>query len=110
MGKTRNPESAFLATTTYHVAEEKKNAFQQAWSDAARLAQRQPGYEWTRTYKAIDWEDSPFQYISFRMWSHGDSYRRLETYDATWKELMARMSNTCTSQESAVYKIIVDDS
>ena len=30
----------------------KPRSRQANWSDQARLAQRQPGYEWTRTYKA----------------------------------------------------------
>merc|ERR1711972_967118 len=96
--KVKNPESDFLLATTYNVAEDTKKKFEAAWSDAARLAQRQPGYEWTRTYKAIDWEDSPFHYISFRMWNQNQSYNRMVSFDPTYKELMQRMSSTYTSQ------------
>merc|ERR1712070_991237 len=97
----RNPESDFLVATTYVVPPEKKKAFESAWSDSARLAQRQPGYEWTKTYKAVDWEDSPFHYISFRMWNEEASYKRMTTYDAAWKELSKRLDEVCTSSSSA---------
>mmetsp|Transcript_57411 Transcript_57411/g.124208 ORF Transcript_57411/g.124208 Transcript_57411/m.124208 type:complete len:161 (-) Transcript_57411:133-615(-) len=109
--KLRTPESDFLVATSYMVKEEEKKAFELAWSDAARLAQRQPGYEWTKTYKALDWEDSPFHYISFRMWSEESCYRRFITHDGTWKLLMDRLKNCLVSDEkSTVYKVIVDDS
>eukprot|EP00928_Gymnodinium_smaydae_P056708 TRINITY_DN40035_c0_g1_i1.p1 TRINITY_DN40035_c0_g1~~TRINITY_DN40035_c0_g1_i1.p1 ORF type:complete len:177 (-),score=37.02 TRINITY_DN40035_c0_g1_i1:93-572(-) len=108
--KLKNPESSFLVATTYVVPEDKKKDFEVAWSDAARLAQRQPGYEWTKTYKALDWEDSPFHYVSFRMWNEETSYRRLTNYDSTWKELTRRLEASCTSQQSTVYKTTVDDS
>lgn len=109
-GIHRAPESDYLVATTYVVPESKKKAFEIAWSDAARLAQRQPGYEWTKTYKALDWEDSPFHYISFRMWSEENSYKRLITYNDTWKELMKRLDETCESKQSTTYRITVDDS
>mmetsp|Transcript_123896 Transcript_123896/g.264103 ORF Transcript_123896/g.264103 Transcript_123896/m.264103 type:complete len:160 (-) Transcript_123896:138-617(-) len=103
-------ESDFLVATTYIVPEDKKKAFEVAWSDMARLAQRQPGYEWTRTYKALDWEDSPFHYISFRMWNEEGSYKRFTTYDATLKELNSRLAAVCTSSRETVYRVTVDDS
>merc|ERR1712113_486687 len=92
------------------VEEKDKQKFEAAWSDAARLAQRQPGYEWTKTYKALDWEDSPFHYVSFRMWNEERSFKRFEGFDSTWKELNKRLQATCTSAENTVYRIIVDDS
>merc|ERR1719348_1115730 len=99
----RQAESDFLMATTYEVPLEQRKAFETAWSDAARLAQRQPGYEWTKTYKAVDLEDSPFHYISFRMWNEEASYQRLTLHDVTWKELMKRLNAVCTS-ESTVYR------
>uniref|UniRef100_A0A7S1PQF1 ABM domain-containing protein n=1 Tax=Alexandrium catenella TaxID=2925 RepID=A0A7S1PQF1_ALECA len=104
------PESDYLLATTYSVPEAKKKAFENAWSDSARLAQRQPGYEWTRTYKALDWEDSPFHYISFRMWNEESAFKRMVTYDSTWKELLKRLGETFSKTEACAYRIIVDDS
>merc|ERR1719410_992343 len=103
------PESDFLIVTTYTMPHDKRKGFENSWSDAARLAQRQPGYEWTRTYKALDWEDSPFHYVSFRMWNEEASFKRMTKYDATWKELMNRMDQVCQSQNTP-YRVIVDDS
>uniref|UniRef100_A0A7S4V382 ABM domain-containing protein n=1 Tax=Alexandrium monilatum TaxID=311494 RepID=A0A7S4V382_9DINO len=108
--KFKVPESDYLVATGYRVPEAKKKEFEAAWSDSARLAQRQPGYEWTRTYKALDWEDSPFHYISFRMWNEEHSFKRFSTYDATLKELLRRLGETYTTADSSVYRIIVDDS
>eukprot|EP00931_Biecheleriopsis_adriatica_P105038 TRINITY_DN79639_c0_g1_i1.p1 TRINITY_DN79639_c0_g1~~TRINITY_DN79639_c0_g1_i1.p1 ORF type:complete len:162 (-),score=20.75 TRINITY_DN79639_c0_g1_i1:61-546(-) len=104
------PESDYLRASIYHVPEEKKKAFEANWSDQARLAQRQPGYEWTKTFKALDWQDSPFHYITFRMWSESGSYMRMTQFDNTWKELCRRVGDSCENQQDAVYRIIVDDS
>mmetsp|Transcript_42131 Transcript_42131/g.78321 ORF Transcript_42131/g.78321 Transcript_42131/m.78321 type:complete len:162 (-) Transcript_42131:185-670(-) len=109
-GKLATPESDFLLASFYEVVETKKKPFEANWSDQARLAQRQPGYEWTRTYKAIDWADSPFQYLSFRMWSEVGDYQRMIQFDSTWKELTKRVAETCSRQKDTVYRILVDDS
>ncbi|CAE7457320.1 unnamed protein product [Symbiodinium natans] len=109
-GKLAIPESDYLLTSIYEVPQAKKKAFEANWSDQARLAQRQPGYEWTRTYKAIDWAEAPFQYISFRMWDQAGSYYRMVQFDSTWKELTKRVAETCASQKDTVYRILVDDS
>ena len=53
LGKLTAPESDFLLVSVYHVEEAKKKAFEGTWSDQARLAQRMPGYEWTKTFKAL---------------------------------------------------------
>lgn len=108
-GQMRVAESDYLMATMYTVPEKKKKGFEGAWSDAARLAQRQPGYEWTRTYKALDWEDSPFHYVSFRMWNEEASFKRMVAYDSAWKELMKRLDEVCESR-STPYRVIVDDS
>lgn len=102
-------ESDYLVTSTYHVPEGKKKEFESVWSHTAQLAQRQPGYEWTKTFKAIDWDESPFHYIAFRMWSEAGAYRHFANYDPTLKELNSRLSEVCT-EKSHVYKVIVDDS
>mmetsp|Transcript_28681 Transcript_28681/g.75961 ORF Transcript_28681/g.75961 Transcript_28681/m.75961 type:complete len:158 (+) Transcript_28681:112-585(+) len=109
--KFRAPESDFLVMTSYATAPDKKKAFEVAWSDAARLAQRKPGYEWTKTYKALDWEGSPFNYVSFRMWSEEASYKRLDHFDSVWKELMKRLNETVEgAPKNSVYRIVIDDS
>ncbi|CAE8625341.1 unnamed protein product, partial [Polarella glacialis] len=97
-GKLEMPTSDFLMASAYMVPPTKKKEFEASWSDQARLAQRQPGYEWTRTYKALDWEDSPFHYVSFRMWNEASSYRRMAQFDQTWKILSERVADSVTSR------------
>jgi len=63
-----NRSSDHMEVTMYRVDKEKVKAFESAWNDESRLSQMQLGYEWTKMYKAISWENSPFQYISVRMW------------------------------------------
>mmetsp|Transcript_41565 Transcript_41565/g.75334 ORF Transcript_41565/g.75334 Transcript_41565/m.75334 type:complete len:160 (-) Transcript_41565:79-558(-) len=109
-GNMRPEQADWLVVTTYHVDEKKRKNFEANWSDMARLAQRQPGYEWTRTYKALDWQDSPFQYITFRMWDQESSYRRFIHGDPTLVELKRRMTELCRGEKSAVYRTQVDDS
>eukprot|EP00933_Yihiella_yeosuensis_P011059 TRINITY_DN118047_c0_g1_i1.p1 TRINITY_DN118047_c0_g1~~TRINITY_DN118047_c0_g1_i1.p1 ORF type:complete len:162 (-),score=23.12 TRINITY_DN118047_c0_g1_i1:164-649(-) len=109
-GKIEAPESDYLLATQYDVPASKKKSFEASWSDMARLAQRQPGYEWTKTFKALDWEDSPFHYVSFRMWTSSGDYRRFTNMDRTWKELSKRLTENCDKQQDTVYRIIVDDS
>eukprot|EP00930_Biecheleria_cincta_P071376 TRINITY_DN58888_c0_g1_i1.p1 TRINITY_DN58888_c0_g1~~TRINITY_DN58888_c0_g1_i1.p1 ORF type:complete len:162 (-),score=26.21 TRINITY_DN58888_c0_g1_i1:141-626(-) len=104
------PESDYLLASFYRVDEQQKKAFEANWSDQARLAQRQPGYEWTRTYKALDWQESPFQYITFRMWDQSTNYLRMVQFDPTWKELSKRVGATCTEQKDTVFRILIDDS
>lgn len=58
----------FLELTEYHVSKERMKEFEKMWNDAAKRSQSQRGYGWTRTYKAIAWEESPFQYLSMRLW------------------------------------------
>ncbi|CAL1127735.1 unnamed protein product [Cladocopium goreaui] len=108
--KLATPESDYLLVSVYHVDEDKKKGFEASWSDQARLAQRQPGYEWTKTFKAIDWSESPFHYITFRMWNESSSYLRMVQFDPTWKELVKRLKEVCAGQKDTVYRILVDDS
>mmetsp|Transcript_21556 Transcript_21556/g.57322 ORF Transcript_21556/g.57322 Transcript_21556/m.57322 type:complete len:160 (-) Transcript_21556:197-676(-) len=103
-------DSECLVVTTYTVEDEKKKEFEGHWNDTARLAQRQPGYEWTRTLKALNWENSPFHYLTFRMWGEVACFQRYVKYDDTLKELMRRVGLSCVAETSSVYKVVVDDS
>merc|ERR1711862_357477 len=105
----RDPECEYLVGTTYSVKEENKKEFEMLWSHTAQLAQRQPGYEWTKTYKALEWDGLPFQYIALMMWDEDTCYKRFMRYNETRKELMKRMTDLAT-EHPCVYKIIVDDS
>ncbi len=47
---------------------ERVKEFEKIWNDSARRSQNQKGYGWTRMYKAIAWNESPFHYLSCRLW------------------------------------------
>jgi hypothetical protein len=58
----------FLEVTEFKVPKSRMKEFEKFWNDSAKRTQVQRGYGWTRTYKAIAWEDSPFQYLTMRLW------------------------------------------
>lgn len=71
MERLKNEEDKkvdYLEITEYHVPKERVKEFEKLWNDSAKRTQVQRGYGWTRTYKAIAWEESPFQYMTTRLW------------------------------------------
>jgi hypothetical protein len=58
----------YLELTEFQVPKARMKEFEKLWNDSAKRTQVQRGYGWTRTYKAIAWEESPFQYLSMRLW------------------------------------------
>ncbi|KAF4730022.1 hypothetical protein FOZ62_003319, partial [Perkinsus olseni] len=109
--KQANRTSDHLEITYYKVDRSKVKEFEAAWNEAARLAQRQRGYEWTRMYKAIAWEQSPFQYLCMRMWSQKvDKDYFLRHNRNVHDELESRIEAASEGREMNVYKYVVDDS
>lgn len=58
----------YLEATEFNITKGRAKEFEKLWNDSAKRTQIQRGYGWTRTYKAIAWEDSPFQYLTMRQW------------------------------------------
>jgi len=58
----------FLEVIEYRMDRSRVKEFEKYWNDSAKRTQTQRGYGWTRMYKAIAWEDSPFSYLSMRLW------------------------------------------
>jgi hypothetical protein len=58
----------FLEVIEYGVDSSRIKEFEKYWNDSAKRTQTQRGYGWTRMYKAIAWDDSPFSYLSLRLW------------------------------------------
>ena len=58
----------YLEVTEFKVPKSRVKEFEKLWNDSAKRTQIQRGYGWTRTYKAIAWDESPFQYVSMRLW------------------------------------------
>ncbi len=67
-----NKTSDHMQVMAYAVPKEKIKSFEAAWNEESRSAQQKVGYEWTKMFKAISWEYSPYQYISIRMWGKKD--------------------------------------
>lgn len=67
--KEADAHTDFLEVTEYSLGSKSRSReFEKYWNDSAKRAQAQRGYEWTRMYKAVAWDDSPFHYLSVRMW------------------------------------------
>ena len=66
--KEEEQKADYLEIAEYKVQKSRIKDFEKMWNDSAKRSQSQRGYGWTRTYKAIAWEDSPFQYLSTRQW------------------------------------------
>ncbi len=58
----------FLEVIEYKVEKSRVKEFEKYWNDSAKRSQTQRGYGWTRMYKSIAWEESPFNYLSMRLW------------------------------------------
>ena len=58
----------FLEVIEYRMDRSRMKEFERYWNDSAKRTQTQRGYGWTRMYKAIAWDDSPFSYLSMRLW------------------------------------------
>ena len=67
--RERNKTSDHMDVTMYKVPHQQIKPFESAWNDQSRVTQMQPGYEWTKMFKAIAWDHSPYQYVLVRMWS-----------------------------------------
>ena len=78
--RERNMVSQHMVVTRYNVAPDDIKHFEQYWNDSARLNQRQHGYEYTKLYKAISMEKSPFQYFSVRMWARAEDEEHFLMY------------------------------
>jgi hypothetical protein len=58
----------FLEVIEYRLDRSRVKEFEKYWNDSAKRTQTQRGYGWTRMYKAIAWDESPFSYLSMRLW------------------------------------------
>jgi len=104
----REKGSNHLERTMYVVKEEDDAGFKATWNDLSRLAQRQPGYEYTRMYKAVTFNDVPYQYMSVRMWNTEEMSERFKQ-SPTAKELLERLEKYSTSRTS-IDEVVIDDS
>ncbi|AFZ79582.1 hypothetical protein BEWA_024310 [Theileria equi strain WA] len=94
-----------FAAYNVHDVEE----FEQNWNEQARIAQKQPGYKFTRLYKAYHWDRSPTHYLQLRLWR---SKEDLENYKnlAQQKVLEKRVNGAASETQFGLPVTIVDDS
>lgn len=99
------PMSDYLCVTTYRV--DNKKEFQKAWNEMSSFLQRQPGYEWTRMFKAIH-EDPEYDYVEMRMWASMGYLSKL-FQDPMVQELDNRITAQCKERKSVVNRTLVND-
>ena len=67
--REEDTKSDFLEVTEYKLdGKERVREFEKYWNDSAKRSQAQRGYGWTRMYKSVAWDESPFNYLSCRLW------------------------------------------
>ena len=99
--------SDYMEVSLFRVPSREVKSFEAAWNDDSRSAQTQPGYEWTKMFKAVAWDQSPFQYAAVRMWGR-------QSYRDSWqgsrvKEWLSKNSGGPRA-ECKKFVTVVDDS
>uniref|UniRef100_A0A3B0MZY7 ABM domain-containing protein n=1 Tax=Theileria annulata TaxID=5874 RepID=A0A3B0MZY7_THEAN len=90
----------------YKVEDEKK--FEENWNRLALLAQKQPGYKYTKLYKACYPDRSPIHYFKLRLWRNKEdleNFRNLEQY----KVLRKNLDESSSKVRFGSTKVIIDD-
>ena len=101
--------SDHMQVNLYRVPQKNIKAFESAWNEESRSAQQQIGYEWTKMFKAISWDYSPYQYICVRMWGRKEyvqDWLRDVVTGSVWKHSEAPAN---TGKNGARFVSVVDD-
>ncbi|SBT70568.1 conserved Plasmodium protein, unknown function [Plasmodium malariae] len=67
------------------------------------------GYEYTKLFKAINWDNSPLSYLQLRLWRNKDSYDEY-IKSKNIMDLFKNVQRECVFHSSDKYETIVDDS
>ncbi|CRG98720.1 conserved Plasmodium protein, unknown function [Plasmodium relictum] len=67
------------------------------------------GYEYTKLFKAINWQNSPLSYLQLRLWKNKDCYDEYMK-SKNVNELLDNVKKECKFYSSDKYETIVDDS
>ena len=105
-----NRTSDYMEVTLYNVDKDNVKPFESAWNELSRLSQMQMGYEWTKMYKAIAWEQSPYQYISVKMWGrkkYASDFQKAEDHAKAVEQIN---KHTSIKPVTDKYITVVDDS
>ncbi|EAN32909.1 hypothetical protein TpMuguga_02g00626 [Theileria parva strain Muguga] len=90
----------------YTVEDEKE--FEKNWNRLAKFAQKQPGYKYTKLYKASYPQKSPIHYFKLRLWRNKEDlerFRGLEDY----KLLRKKLDDSASKVRFGSTKVIIDD-
>jgi hypothetical protein len=102
--------SDHMEVSLFRVDKDNIKPFEVAWNDLSRLSQMQLGYEWTKMFKAIAWEQSPYQYISVRMWGrskYASDFEKSRDYPTTNSQIESAASSPIFKGK---FVSVVDDS
>lgn len=99
-----------MEVTLYNVEKDKIKPFESAWNELSRLSQMQLGYEWTKMYKAIAWEQSPYQYITVKMWGRKKYSSDFQNTDDHAKAIDQINKHTSSEPQTTKFVTVVDDS
>ena len=103
-----NKTSDYMEVSLYKVPSKDVKAFETCWNEDSRSAQTQLGYEWTKMFKAVAWEQSPYQYVAVRMWGR-------RAYRDAWesskvREWLTNQREINQRAEPKKFVTVVDDS
>ena len=97
--------SDHLEVSLYKVEKDDIRKFENTWNSYSRLSQTHLGYEWTKMYKAIAWDYTPFSFVSMRMWGRR---KHAEAFDAS-NDAQSAHSEICPVFRGR-FVSVVDDS
>ncbi|UKJ90547.1 hypothetical protein MACJ_001481 [Theileria orientalis] len=91
----------------YNVKNESE--FERNWTKLARLAQKQPGYKYTKLYKAVYMDKSPVHYFKLRLWRNKDDIIKFRN-SPEYKELRKKVDDNATEVQFGTTSVVLDDS
>ncbi|CEL94164.1 unnamed protein product [Vitrella brassicaformis CCMP3155] len=109
MAKKVYAKPTCLEVTEIQLPKSSIDEFEQLWNDHAGEAAKCEGYEWTRLYKAIDWENSAWSYLQLRMWRRPKFRLMWENSDYAQQQ-EKKMLQVGAQIKKTRYDIVVDDS
>eukprot|EP00386_Alphamonas_edax_P002209 GDKI01006631.1.p1 GENE.GDKI01006631.1~~GDKI01006631.1.p1 ORF type:complete len:170 (-),score=23.63 GDKI01006631.1:444-953(-) len=98
-----------LTVTSYELPQTQAEKFEETWNQYSKFAQKFTGYEWTKMFKAIKWDKSPFSYLELRLWRNDNIYKEFAKQEAI-AEQKKKLEEGGVKVKTHMYEIIVDDS
>ncbi|SOV10405.1 conserved Plasmodium protein, unknown function [Plasmodium gaboni] len=93
----------------YIVDDKNKKQFEQNYNNLNIHSFKYKGYEYTKVFKAIKNDNSPFSYLQLRLWKNKNSYDQYIN-NKNIQNLLTNLKDSCIFYSTQKYKTIVDDS